>query len=133
MWLTLLLGFINIVMSFIGNRVIKFSGLDIAPAGIAILAWQGENVIFGALVLVVTYAIPHPKEFRYLWITLPLTIALGFLAPIIPNAYVLIFIYHAVGLAAAIIFQYFGIKYFMFILMNVAVNFMVARAYGVLT
>ena len=130
MWLVLLLGLVNALMSFIGNRIIHFSGFDIAPVGVLICVWHGENVFFSSLVLVLSYSVVSPKELRYLWITLPVTLLLGFLAPVIPNAYLLIILYHIIGVLAALLFQYFGAKYVMFILMNLSLNFIVARFYN---
>lgn len=130
MWLTIAFGIINAVMSFIGNRLIKFSGFDIAPSAVAILVWHGEHPLFAAVVLVLSYSLISPKELRYLWITLPVTILLAYLAGAIHSIYVLTIIYHIIGLVSAVVFQYFGAKYMVFILMNMATNFMVARVYG---
>lgn len=130
MLLTLLFGLINAVMSFVGDRVFKFSGFDIAPAAIVICAWHGENILFSSLVLTLSYSFVTVKEMRYLWITLPATILIGYLALVIPNGYILLAIYHVVGLSAAYLFEYFGVNYMLFIGINVAVNVVVLRIYG---
>lgn len=130
MWLTLLFGLVNAVMSFFGNRVVKFSGFDIAPAGIIILAWRGENVLFAALILTLSYSFVSLREMRYLWLTLPLTILIGYLALAVHSALLLIVLYHVIGLLAALALGYFGFRYVIFILLNASLNLLLARLYG---
>ncbi len=132
MWLTLLFGLVNACLSYLGNRMVRFSGFDIAPAGIIILASRGEGVLFPALVLTASYSIVSPKELRYLWLTLPLTILIGYLSFVVPYPAALIVLYHLIGFAFAYNLGYFGASYVMFMAINGGLNLAVAHAYALI-
>ncbi len=131
MLLTLALGLLNAGISFIGNRLFRFSGFDIAPAGIIFLAARGENILFASLVLTLSYSLFKLRELRFLWLTLPFTIAIGFLSLIVPNALALIVLYHLVGVVFALLFGYFGVGYAMFMMINITTNLVIARLFGI--
>lgn|GEM_PF-2469963 len=130
MWLLLFLTLINMGMGFIGRHIIRFSGFDIAPAAVAIAVWNGSGPILSSLFLSVGYSVTSVYDMRYLWLTLPLTIMVAYLSYLIPNIYVLVILYHLIGGTVNWFIQHFDTKYFLFILMNVAMNFTVARVYG---
>lgn len=133
MWLLVLFLLLNVALALFGRHIIRFSAFEISPAAIAILAWHGDNIIVGSLVLTVAYACTSVYDLRYLWLTLPLTILVGYLSLGIHNLFVLIVLYHVIGGAINFFLQRLDTKYVMFILANVTVNFMVARIYGFLT
>ncbi len=130
MLLLILFAAANVALGFFGRNVIKFSGFDISPAAIAILAWHGQSIILGAFVLTISYTVWSWRDVRYLWLTLPVTILVGYLALLIPNIYILVAIYHVIGGLANYGLQNFDFKYLMYVLTNLAANFTVARLYG---
>lgn len=129
MLLSLLFGLCNAGMSFLGNRVVGFSAFDLSASLVPIAVWNNEHPLFAASVMVFSYTVIDARQFRYLWITLPATILVAYLAIPINNIYILTLIYHGLGALAAYTFQYFSTKYWMFMLMNIGVNFLVARIY----
>lgn len=130
MLLTILFCLVNVLFGFFGRHIIKFSGFEISPAAIAILAWHGESVLFGGLLLPVSYALSSWRDMRYVWLTIPVTLLIGFLAGFIHNIYVLAIIYHIIGAFVNYFLQSLDVKYIMYILMNLAMNFSFARIYG---
>ncbi len=133
MWLILLFALLNAAFGFFGRHVIKFSGFELTPVAIAICAWHGENVLLAGLFLPVAYACTSVYDLKYLWITIPAAIIVGFLALAVHNAYLLLVVYHLLGLSVAYVFTYLDVKYFLFVLVNVAMNIGLARVYGFMT
>jgi len=130
MWLLILFVLVNGCLSFIGSRVLKFSAFDVSPSVVPILVWTGHNPLVSSLVLVLSYTVVTPEDFRFVGVTLPVTILIAYLAFLIPNTFVLIILYHILSGAVAFVLQYLSVRYIMFILMNVAVNFLIARLYS---
>jgi len=127
MWITLLFVIINALLSFLGNRFIKFSAFDISPAAIVIIAMHGESVLLGAILVPLAYVLLHPKDFRYLWLVFPLVLLIGYVTSLVPNPFLLIIIYHLIGGIVAFFLQYFDVRYVMFILVNLSMNFIIVR------
>jgi len=129
MFFTLLLGVINTVLSCIGFRWFKLSGLDIVPVAMMLIAVRGDSILFGALVMTISTAIVGLAKIKYLWLTVPATLAVGYLALVMPNLIVLLIVYHLICLVFAIFMQFFGVRYILFILLNVGLNLFVGRAF----
>nr|AIF18661.1 hypothetical protein [uncultured marine group II/III euryarchaeote KM3_83_G03] len=130
MWLALLFSVINGFMSFIANYVIRLSCLDIAPVAIILIAWRGESIFFGAFMMVLVYNLVSPKDFGFLWIVFPLTLLTGYLALVIHSFFVLLLIYHIIGLMFAYFFAYLNPRYMMFALANFSLNVLLGKAYN---
>ncbi|MBR9692449.1 hypothetical protein GOV07_00780 [Candidatus Woesearchaeota archaeon] len=130
MLLTLLFGLVNFGVTFFGRRFVKLPGFDLTPIGMIILARAGENIFFAALVLTVAYSFPKIGKMRYLWLTVPATILIGFLAVVVENVFLLLAIYHVVCFVFALLIGFFGFRYFIFVLVNFGLNFAVARLYA---
>jgi len=122
MWLTLLFGALNAGLAFLGRKALRFPGLDIAPAAMIFLAGKGENVLFAALVLGLSFSFFSLREMRFLWLSLPLLVVVGYLALAVPNGYLLVAVYEALSLLAAFFLSMFGFRYAVFILTNFATN-----------
>lgn len=129
MLLTLGFGFLNALLSFIGDRLVRFSGFDLAPGAIIILGMRGDSIFWGAIILVLAYSLVTPKELRYIWLTLPLTMAIGFLALLFPFPSTLIIIYHIIGLIMALLLRYFGFRYVIFMIINISLNLFLVNSY----
>ncbi len=132
MWLLLTFTLLNMALGFLGRHILRFSAFDISPAGVAILVWQGNPIILSSLFLSVGYAATSVYDIRYLWLTLPVTILVGLCAKVLPSLILLILLYHLIGALVNWFLQNFNAKYALYIMMNIAVNVMVARLYGVL-
>ncbi|MBR9692450.1 hypothetical protein GOV07_00785 [Candidatus Woesearchaeota archaeon] len=131
MWLLLLFVALNIIAAFLGRHVFNFSAFELTPAAIAILVWNEYGVVVSSLFLSVSYAATGVKDLQYLWITLPGALLTGLVAMFIPNIFVCILFYHAVGaIANYVLYQYLDIRYVLFMMMNIAVNVVLGRIYG---
>jgi len=129
MLLTIVFGIINAILSFLGNQYLRFSAFDITPAAVMIVAWNSGNIWITAIVLVLSYAVVNPKEFRFIWLTLPMAFVIGYLALLTKNAFLLLAFYHLVGASGAFFFGYFNGKYAGFIMLNFILNFAITRIY----
>ena len=130
MLLTIALTIINLLLAILETRVLRIQSFDIAPIAIVILAQHGEGVILGALLVSAPYAALSLHKFRFLWVTLPLTILIGYLALLLPNPYMLVALYHAIlALVAFFMNMLFG-NYLVFAGINVVTNLAVARFYS---
>lgn len=127
MWFTLLFALLNLPLSFFGTKVLRLPGFDLTPAAIILCAWHGENVFVAALLLTASYAVFSLTELRLLWLTLPLTIGLGYLALAVHNAIALIILYHVIAGVAALLLGLFGVRYALFVVVNASLSFALVR------
>lgn len=130
MWLTLLLGAINFAVALFGRKLLRLPGFDITPFAMILLAQSGENILFGALVLTVAFAQSSMKRLRYLWLTLPATILIGYLALVVPSAVMLLLIYHLVCFLFAFLLGFFGFRYLLFLMVNMGLNLALVRLHA---
>lgn len=114
-------------MALLGRRVVNFSGFEISAFAIGYLVINGSSVLFPAFVLALSYAIVDVRDLQYLWITMPATMIIGYAALLIPNLYILVLLYHILGASVNYALQRFDVKYAIFIMMNIATNFMMIR------
>ncbi len=132
MWLTLLFGLLNLGLSLIGRRIFRLPGFDLTPLGIILIAQHGESILFGALVLTVAFSAVSPGRLRFLWLTLPATLIVGYLALAVPNLLLLLLLYHIICAVCAFFLRFFGFRYTLFVLVNLCLNLVGARVAGVL-
>jgi hypothetical protein len=133
LWMLLLLCIVNVTMAFFGRRVVGFSGFEISPFAIGYLVTNGSSVLLPGFLLPLSYAIVDVRDLTYLWITLPATVLIGYLALIMPNLYFLVIAYHTIGAFVNYWMQRLDVKYVIFIMMNVAINFMMIRIFTFLS
>lgn len=122
-------GIANIILSFIGKRLFKTGGFDLTPFAIILIAQAGDSILFGALILTLSYSFTSLKKLSFLWLTVPATIITGFLALLIPSTYALVLIYHVLCAVPALFLGFFGFRYGMFVVVNLGLNLGVARMY----
>ncbi len=120
---------LNVLLAFLGRYVFHFSAFEISPAAIAILAWNGNNIVVSALFLNVAYAATGVKDLRFLWLVLPVTILVGYLALLIHNLFAIIIAYHVIGALVNYALQRFDLKYVLYMGMNAVANIMLAKIY----
>jgi len=130
MLLTIIFGLLNALFSFLGNQYLKFSAFDITPAAIIIIAWSDGNIWVSSIILVLAYAIITPKEFRFIWFTLPMAFIIGYLALFINSAFLLLLIFHLIGVTFSAVFGYFNGRYVGFVIANFILNLVVIRFYS---
>lgn len=129
MWLILLFVLINLPIGFVGNKILKVPGFDITMIAIIILARAGENILLSAIILTVAFSFFSINRLKYLWLTVPATILVGYLSLVIPGVFMLFIIYHLVCLLCAFLIGFFGPRYIFFVMVNLGINLAIARIY----
>ena len=127
MLLALLLALANGALAFVGSRVFRVPGVDINPLAIILIARHGDSVLFGALLLTLATLVSLSRA-KYLWLTLPATVLIGYLALAVPSTVVLLIAYHLVCGISAFFLGFFGYRYGLFVLVNLGLNLLLARA-----
>lgn len=129
MLVTISLALLNILINFLGTRIIRVPGFDITPIGIIAIARAGESVLLGAILLILGYCLVKPDRFAWIWMQIPLALLTGYLALVIMNPYVLILVYELGAVAIALPLGIFAQnpRHVPFILINTGVNFAAAR------
>lgn len=130
MWLILLFTLLNVGLSLLGHKVFRLPGFDLTPLGIILIAQNGESVLLGTFFLTAAFSFHSLKKVRYLWLTVPATLIVGYLALVIPSLLLLLLIYHLICAVCALLLGFFGFRYFTFVLSNLAVNLVGLRFYG---
>lgn len=129
MLLTIVFGVLNLLLSTLGFRLLRLPGCDLTPAGVIILSSRGENIILAAFILPICAVIGSPQELKYLWLTIPATMLVGFLSLVFPSPVALVILYHLVCGAFAYGFGFLGGRYLLFVIINVALNITLGHGY----
>lgn len=127
MLLTLLLTVLNTAVTWVGSYLIRLPGFDLTPIGIYLIAQGGESILVGAVLLNASYILPKPNRLGWAWLQFPSTVALGYVALVAPNPYLIIGLYHAISITAGLALQMFDGKYLTYTLVNISLCFAVAR------
>ncbi len=126
MLLTLLVALGNGLFALGGRKLLKLPGFDITPVAVILLARAGEPVLLASLLLTVAYSLSIDRV-RYLWLTLPATILIGYLSLTLPGVYGLLLLYHVLCFVIALLAGFFGPRYTLFVIINLGVNIIAAR------
>lgn len=131
MWRTLAFGTANLLLS-LSSYLVRIPGLELTPAALVILAQGGESILIGSLVLGLTYMIPQPKRFAYVWLHIPTAALAGWLAIVTDNLYVPILVYEGLSALAGVLLGVMNGSYIVFLVVNTLLNLLVVRVYGMM-
>jgi hypothetical protein len=105
----------------------KLPGFDLTPFAIVMIAHSGDSILFGALILTLSYSFTSLKKLSFLWLTVPATIITGYLALLIPSPFALVLLYHVLCAVPALFLGFLGFRYGLFVFVNLGLNLAAAR------
>jgi hypothetical protein len=126
MWVIALLGAINLALSF-AQYFLPIPGLELTPAAMVLIARSGENIVIGAIVMTLTYMVPQPRRFAFIWLHLPSALLCGWLALHIEGPLLPVLAYGLVSLGPGLVLGLMSTNYALFIIVNTALNMAVVR------
>jgi len=129
-FLTVVLGIINLVVSALGTYGLRLPGFDITPIGVIMIAYRGENILVGSIVLTIAYMLPSPGRFSWVWLQIPAAWLIGWLSVQYSMLIIPILIYHAISVLVGILTGTLNGRYIMYTVINLGLNVVIARFYG---
>lgn len=130
MWRTVVLTIVNLGISSLGTLLLRLPGFDLTPIGIVMIARGGESIVLGSVLLTVSYMLPRPGRFAWIWLQVPVAVFAGYVAIWLEAIYIPIFVYHAISIIAGLLTGTFRGRYMLYTFINLGLNIVVARFYG---
>ena len=126
MWRTIAFSIANTLLS-LSSYLAPIPGLELTPAAMVLIAQGGESVVLGAVLLTLTYMVPQPKRFAYIWLHLPSALLAGWLALHVENPYIPVLAYEALSFGVGLVTGALSGWYIAFLLINTGLNLSIIR------
>jgi len=133
MWMIIVFGIANVILSAVGTYAFGLPGLDLTLIGVIILGLSGENVLIGSIVLTIAYMLPKPDRFAWFPLQMPSAWLVGWLAGTYDMIYLPIIIFHVLATGWSVVFGSFGGRFLLHTGINIGLSLVVVHFYVLIT